>query len=131
MTPNRRTLLEYVWSTMYTQRCPCGRCDCASSDPVALAQRVLSAWGQAYLRLAGLELERAQIYGKPRRGITTELRRELGYDVKHAAHLRTSRRFERAALRFVRLARGLPPFVAHPEDPQLVGGEPVRVKWPE
>lgn len=126
MTPDRRELLEYVWREMYARRCPCGRCDCVSADPIEIARRLLFSFGQSYLHLARLERGRAEVWS----GQKEKLKRKrlkhdwvptmlAEYDEKAARHSGNARRFDRAARRFFRLWRGRAPFVPHPEDKEL------------
>lgn len=116
MSPDRKALLEYVWSNLYAERCRCGRCDCASSNPVELARRVLVGFGRSFAQLQHLERGRAEVYVELRKNAKERVGRELGWPETQAAHERNARRFARAAQRMYRLSIGWPPFIAHPEE---------------
>lgn len=115
MSPDRKALLEYVWSNLYAERCRCGRCDCASSNLVELARRALGGFGRSFTLLQRFERGRAEVYVELRKNAEESISRELGWPEAQAAHERNARRFGRAAQRMRRLSRGWPPFVAHPE----------------
>lgn len=115
MTPDRKTILEYVWRELYSRTCPCGRCGCISSDPVDLARRVLFGFGQGYLRLAAIELGRADVYARQTKKTGKVIADELGFTAKQANYARRARMYDRAARRMFRLWRGRPPFKPHPE----------------
>lgn len=131
MTEDRRNLIEHVWKTMYTRRCRCGRCDCASSDPVALARIVLVHWAIQYRQLAHASAERAKGYReiakksyaryrsierKSGRMVSEEYTGYTDKIVEDAERFdRTARRMAHAAVLLDRLSSGRHPF--RPEAP--------------
>lgn len=126
MTPDRRSIIEYVWHEMYSRRCRCGRCDCIDSDPREVAMRVLFHFGQQYLRLAAVERGRAEVFVELARKLKRKKfdydwvpTRLAEYEHERAKHERSARRLDRAARRLFRIWRGRAPFVPHPEDKEL------------
>lgn len=118
MSPDRKNLLEVMWRE-WCRRCPCGRCDCLATDPVATARRVFRHWAAQHQEMAE-SLEKSAdglqaIVDKFRKK-----RRKLGDpdlsedDRRHSAMIERRRRdagrSRRAAELFGRLARGEAPF---------------------
>lgn len=127
MTEDRRNLLEHVWRTMYTIRCRCGRCDCASSDPVALARVVLLHWSGSFRHMAARQKRLADGFAaigdkdaKRLRAFqrkhgdcaaTAEWQERSAKGREQAAnYAHASRVYERACVRYLRLSRGHHPF---------------------
>lgn len=116
MSPYRKEILEQVWLTLYTRRCRCGRCDCASSDPVERARIALGGPIYSAEFWERVERGRAEAYAELLATHEASACREMGWAEKQAAHERNARRFGRAAERMRRLRGGQPPFVPHPEE---------------
>lgn len=126
MSPDRRNLLDHVWRSMYTRTCRCGRCDCASSDPVRLARILLVHWSIQYRELAHSSARRAEglreiakksyarhrrIERKTGRRVSEEHKAYTDKIVEDAERFdRTARRMAHATVLFERLSRGLHPF---------------------
>lgn len=115
VTKDRRNLLECIWQQLYTHTCPCGRCDCITSNPVAIARRVLVHWSVSSRHLAKWASDRANLFAgfaaKGERSRNPLIRSDADeHRVSEARWRREARRQDHATRLYERLSGGLPPF---------------------